>query len=99
MPIQQEITERLQTLNPTHLELIDDSHLHIGHAGSKNGGKHFRLTIASDAFSGVSRLKRQRMIQDLLQDLLISGSIHALSIRAYTPEEFQSSPYHNGEHS
>lgn len=87
MSLSNEITERLQALQPTYFELIDDSHLHIGHAGSRNGGKHFRLTIASRAFDAVPRLKRQRMVQDLLHDLFTSGSIHALSIRALTPKK------------
>ncbi len=85
--MQQEITSRLNLLAPQHIEFHDDSHRHAGHAGS-NGGGHFRLLIVSQAFHGLNRLQRQRAVQDPLQTLFESGLIHALSIRALTPEEY-----------
>lgn len=74
-----------QTFNPTHFEIIDDSHLHAGHA-SAGGGGHFRVTIVSEAFNGKSLLDRHRMVYDAMGDAMKS-EIHALSVKAYTPEE------------
>lgn len=63
----------------------DDSHRHAGHAGAREGG-HFRLTVVSDSFRGVSTLQRHRLVLDLLGDLRAAG-IHALSIVAQVPNE------------
>ncbi len=76
---------RLQALSPLQLHITDDSAAHAGHAGAKSGG-HFDLLIVSDAFSGKNRLQRQRMVYDALGDLS-ALHIHALSMRALTPEE------------
>ena len=74
-------------LSPTHLAVVDDSHHHIGHAGYKDGGEsHFSVEIVSDKFAGASRIDRQRMVHHLLKDELVS-SIHALQIKANTPDE------------
>jgi BolA protein len=78
---------RLATLKPAHLEIQDDSASHAGHAGAQSGGGHFFLTIVSDAFTGQLTLARHRQIYDLLGDLMQS-QIHALSIKAHTPDEF-----------
>ena len=78
---------RLATLKPAHLEIQDDSASHAGHAGAQSGGGHFFLTIVSDAFAGQLTLARHRQIYDLLGDLMQS-QIHALSIKAHTPDEF-----------
>ncbi|QEY25736.1 BolA family protein [Neisseria zalophi] len=87
MDMQKTIEARLAELNPIHFEYRDDSHLHAGHAGNTGGG-HYALLIVSEAFDGVSRLNRQRLIKDMLQDLFSDGLIHALSIKAATPEEY-----------
>lgn len=85
MPVQQQriqlITERLQALSPTHLEIIDESHKHIGHEGSKDGAGHFKVIIASDAFKGITPLARHRNVYELVNDL-IPYPIHALAIEA-----------------
>lgn len=82
------IRSRLQAaFAPQIIELADESHKHIGHAGNKGGG-HYRLLIVSPAFAGMSRIARQRAVQACLQDLY-AESIHALSIRAQTPEEYR----------
>ena len=74
-------------LRPTRLEIIDESARHHGHAGARPEGEtHFRLVIVSEAFSGRSRIERQRMVHAAAAELL-RGRIHALSIRAITPEE------------
>ncbi len=71
---------------PEHLDIIDDSHKHAGHAGAKSGGGHFTVTIVSDKFKDQSTLERHRMIYLAVADLMRT-EIHALSIKALTPEE------------
>ena len=80
--------ERILTdaLAPTQLLVKDQSHLHAGHAGAKDGKGHFEVIIVSQAFNGRSRIQRHRMVFDILGDLMASD-IHALSIKAYTPDE------------
>lgn len=78
--------ERLAGLAPIRLELIDDSALHAGHAGAREGGGHFRLLIVSEAFAGKTTVKRHRMVFDALGELMRSR-IHALSIQSLTPDE------------
>ncbi len=70
----------LQTLNPTMLEIRDDSAKHAGHAGAREGG-HFHVVIAATAFQGVSPVERHRMIYAAAAELM-GRDIHALSIDA-----------------
>lgn len=84
------IAARLEALEPAHLDLQDESAAHAGHAGAASGGGHFSLVVVSDAFSGAGRLARHRAVLDRLADL-IPHPVHALAIRAYTPDEFFSS--------
>ena len=72
-------------LQPTELEVQDDSHLHAGHAGAKEG-RHFTVRVTSVAFTGLSRLARHRLVYDALRSLVAEG-IHALAIEARTPAE------------
>lgn len=74
-------------LSPSHLEVINDSARHSGHAGDDGSGEsHFTIVIESAAFAGVSRLQRQRMVNAALGD--IPGQrVHALAIRARAPGE------------
>lgn len=85
------IATRLAPLEPVHLALDDDSAAHAGHPGAAGGAGHFSLTIVSDRFSGAARLARHRAVLDRLADL-IPYPVHALAIRAYTPDEFFTSP-------
>ncbi|HHU93705.1 MAG TPA: BolA family transcriptional regulator [Alcaligenaceae bacterium] len=73
------VTERLRVLQPTHFEIIDESHLHAGHAGAQGGASHFRLIIGSDQFEGLSTLAKHRLIYEHVQDL-IPHPIHAFAI-------------------
>lgn len=73
-------------LSPTALLVKDQSHLHAGHEGARDGRGHFEVTIISPAFSGKSRIQRHRMVFDAVGDLM-QTDIHALSINAFTPEE------------
>lgn len=74
------IRQRLAELAPSTIDIVDDSARHAGHAGAREGG-HFELTVVAGAFSGLSRLQRQRLVLEKLGDLRAAG-IHALSIRA-----------------
>lgn len=72
-------------LGATFLEIIDESHKHEGH--HHGGGRHFKLTVIAPCFEGMSRLDRQRKVLDLFKDL-IPHTIHALSIKALSEEEW-----------
>ena len=80
------LRERLAALQPQHLDITDDSASHSGHAGA-NGGGHYRLTIVASAFAGLSTLARHRLIYATLGTLM-QREIHAMSINAKTPEEW-----------
>ncbi|WP_424192196.1 BolA family protein [Ampullimonas aquatilis] len=82
--IEQALTERF---NPVVLELEDDSHKHAGHTGASEGS-HFNLMLVAPAFTGTSRMARHRMVYDALAKW-VPGKIHALSIKAISPEEQQ----------
>ena len=73
--------------SPELLEVVDESHLHAGHAGARPEGEtHFRVSLATAAFDGVSRVERQRMVNTALANEF-AGGLHALSIRALAPGE------------
>lgn len=72
---------RLKALSPAQLQIIDESHLHAGHEGSKNGASHFRVHIWCQQFEGLSTLSRHRLVYDRVQDLM-PYPIHALAIVA-----------------
>ncbi len=76
-----------QALVPTALEVQDDSHLHAGHAGAREG-RHFSVRVVSAAFNGLSRVARHRLVYDAARTLIAEG-IHALAIEARTPTEVQ----------
>jgi len=80
------IEQKLAVLTPDSVELIDDSAKHAGHAGAKGGGGHFELIIVSAQFEGKSSQVRHRMVHAALGEML-EREIHALSIKAYTPDE------------
>ena len=81
------IRQRLQQVfEPVELLVKDQSHLHIGHEGAKDGKGHFDVTIVAPAFEGASRVHRHQMVYDALHDLLESD-IHALRIHARAPTE------------
>jgi BolA protein len=75
------IRAALAALNPVEVELIDESHKHIGHAGARDGRGHFALRIVSDAFAGLGSVARHRKIYTALGELM-QTDIHALSIVA-----------------
>ena len=87
-PVAAEITDRLtQALAPTQLQVIDDSEKHRGHAGhDARGESHFTVLIESEAFTGLTRLQRQRAVNAALAELL-EDRVHALAIKAKAPGE------------
>jgi BolA protein len=78
-------------LAAVHVEVQDESHLHAGHAGAASGGGHFRATIVSARFAGLSRLAAQRLVYEALGELM-QGEIHALAMTTLTPEQWRPAP-------
>jgi BolA protein len=72
--------------SPSHLQVKDQSHLHAGHAGARDGMGHFEATIVADAFAGKSRIERHRLVYDALGTMM-QTDIHALKINAFSPNE------------
>lgn len=82
-----EIEQRLRAaLSPLRLDVEDESAKHAGHAGARDGGGHFDVTIVSAQFAGKSLLQRHRLVYDALGEAM-RKDIHALSIHALTPDE------------
>lgn len=79
------LRQQLASLEPTHIDIEDESHQHAGHAGAREGG-HFKLLIVSARFAGLSTMQRHRLVYDAVGDLKAAG-IHALSIKAKSPDE------------
>ena len=88
MAIRDVISNKLQeAFTPENLQVVDESHLHEGHAGHRPSGEtHFRVYIVSAAFKGKSRVDRHRMINSALAAEL-AGGVHALAIQAQAPGE------------
>lgn len=83
LPIHAQALENqlIAQLHPTQLEVLDESAAHAGHAGAnaEGFGTHFRIRIASPAFTGKSRVARHRLVYDALQNFIDQG-LHALAI-------------------
>nr|WP_286206761.1 BolA family protein [Thauera linaloolentis] len=75
-----------QAFSPDEIEVRDDSALHTGHAGARDGGGHYALRIVAGAFAGHGTVARHRMIYQALGDMM-RKEIHALAIKATTAEE------------
>ena len=76
----------LQALAPSALQVLDESHRHVGHEGARDGRGHFAVEIVSEAFAGLAPLARHRRVYEALGTMM-QTDIHALSIRARTPAE------------
>ena len=84
-----EIRTRLETVfSPELLEIEDQSHLHVGHAGARDGGGHFRVRIRAAAFEGMNRVKRQRAVYAALKGKMDgpAGELHALALTTKAPD-------------
>ena len=77
-------------LDPERLEITDESHRHVGHAGARPQGEtHFRISVVSSRFHGLSRVVRQRLVYRALAADMVTD-IHALALTTLTPEEHKS---------
>jgi len=79
--IEARLRERLEAVR---VEVVDESHLHAGHAGARSGGGHFRATVVSPRFAGLGRVEAQRLVYQALADMM-GTEIHALSLRTEAP--------------
>ena len=86
MQLQNQLQQQLSQLEPTHLEIENESSGHGGYFPGKES--HFKATIVSTHFAGLRLVQRHQKVYGLLDDLLSPGKIHALAIHAYTPEEW-----------
>ena len=82
--IEKELRERLAAV---HVDVIDESHLHAGHIGARDGGGHFRAVVVSTRFEGRTPVQRQRLVYEALEDAM-GSEIHALSMRTLTPAQW-----------
>ena len=86
------IRQRLEAaFDPETLEIHDESHLHVGHAGALSGKGHFRVKIQSRQFAGIPLRRRHQMVYEALQELM-ETDIHALSLAAEPPESAVGKP-------
>lgn len=83
----QQIEQLLKQTGASQVEVTDNSHLHVGHAGARSGGGHFAVLVVAAGFAGKTRIQRHRMVYQPLQELFTSGAIHALEVDAKTEEE------------
>lgn len=81
MTMQQRIEQALGALDPAHLQVLDESHMH-----SRGQETHYKVVLVTDQFAGLSRVKRQQMVYATLGELM--GQFHALAQHTYTPEEW-----------
>jgi BolA protein len=87
-----QIRRRLETeLEPEELDVVDDSHRHVGHAGARDGRGHFQVRILSRRFAGKRTVERHRMVYAALGSLM-QTDIHALGLVALSPDDSKSSP-------
>ncbi|WOE30741.1 MULTISPECIES: BolA family protein [unclassified Acinetobacter] len=87
MSLEQELTQRLQTLSPSQLEIVNESAGHGGYFPGKES--HFKVVIVSDIFSGLRLVQRHQKVYEAVGNLLASDKIHALAIHAFLPSEWQ----------
>jgi len=93
VPIAAPRRERIESLlrerlAARHVEVIDESHLHAGHAGAAGGAGHFRAVVVSPLFEGKSLVERQRLVYGALAGMM-GPEIHALAMQTLTPEQWK----------
>ena len=79
--MQQRIEAALAALNPEHLQVLDESHMH-----SRGLQTHYKAVLVSEQFAGLNSVKRHQKVYAKLGDLM--GQFHALALHTYTPEEW-----------
>ena len=90
-PVETSIQGKLQQFNPSHLDVVNESHRHNVPQGSES---HFKVTVVSNDFSGIPLLARHRMVNEKLKEEL-DGTVHALAVHTYTPEEWLEQSAHS----
>ncbi len=83
-PRVEKIRKALQSLQPSHLAIVDESHRHAGHEGARDGRGHFAVEVVSEEFRGLAPLARHRKVYEAVGELM-QTDIHALSIKASAP--------------
>lgn len=84
MKVQHLIENKLKTIEPVHMEVINESHMH---SVPKNSETHFKVIVVSSRFEGQTRINRHRILNELLKEEM-AGPVHALSLKLYTPQEW-----------
>ena len=84
-----QIEEMISNWGAVSVTVTNNSHLHVGHEGAKSGGGHFAAAVVADLFQGLNRIQRHRLVYAVLDKLFIDGSIHALELEVFTPEEIR----------
>jgi BolA protein len=97
MTVQETVENILREhLTPTHLEVVNESHMH---AGPKNAETHFKVVVVSSAFEGVAAVRRHQLVYAALGDMMVKkpaqGGLHALAITSRTPAEWAARPTAN----
>lgn len=87
MSLEQQLTQQLQTLDPIHLEVVNESSGHGGYFPGKES--HFKVIVVSATFEGLRLVQRHQKVYAVANELLSPGKIHALAIHAYVPSEWQ----------
>lgn len=87
MSLEQQLKACLETLEPSYLEVVNESAGHGGYYPGKES--HFKVIVVSDAFAGLRLVQRHQKIYSAAGDLLTPGKIHALAIHAFLPTEWQ----------
>ena len=77
-----------EALAAVHVEVIDETQHHAGHEGARGGQSHYRATVVSPRFEGLSRVDAQRLVYEALESEL-TGGLHALALRTLTPEQWR----------
>ena len=86
-PAHDELLERFRRVFPeAAIQVEDESHLHVGHAGAAGGAGHFRVRVIDARFNGLQHIARHRLVYDAVSDWM-PARVHALNIIAMTPEE------------
>ncbi len=86
-PTRDALLERFQqAFSEAEIQVEDESHLHVGHAGAAGGAGHFRVRVIDARFNGLQRIARHRLVYDAVSDWM-PARVHALNIIAMTPEE------------
>ena len=84
MKIQASIERKLAGLDPLHLEVVNESHMH---SVPENSETHFKVTVVSDQFEGKMLVARHRLVNGILEEEL-GGGVHALALHTRTPDEW-----------